>query len=109
MRCSRRNTSNVPTQCYALARRKSTPRHHTTPHIYVVLTYRTQPWPSMRESRTFAPFSEKLSGVGHEIHRPIRNTLILGLGGTRSQLHVMRFDWLPEKGACQKFPKGGRP
>ena len=33
----------------------------------------------MRESRTFAPFSEKLSGVGHEIHRPIRNTLILGL------------------------------
>src|ERR1700692_1501394 len=69
MRCSRRYTSNVPTQCYALARRKSTPRHHTTPHIYVVLTYRTQPWPSMRESRTFAPFSEKLSGVGHEIHR----------------------------------------
>src|ERR1700675_2959109 len=70
MRCSRRYTSNVPTQCYALARRKSTLRHHTTPHIYVVLTYRTQPWPSMRESRTFAPFSEKLSGVGHEIHRP---------------------------------------
>src|SRR6202162_2700476 len=70
MRCSRRNTSNVPTQCYALARRKSTLRHHTTPHIYVVLTYRTHPLPSMRERRTFAPFSEELSGVGHEIHRP---------------------------------------
>src|ERR1700722_4902208 len=80
MRCSRRNTSNVPTPCYAMARYKSTTRNETNVHnfCYFGLT-RLALGLSMPGSYTFAPISEKLSRMGHEVFARIRNTLILGL------------------------------
>ena len=62
-----------------LARRISTPRHHTTPHIYVVFDLPDATLAFDARKSHICAVSEKLSGVGHEIHRPIRNTLILGL------------------------------
>jgi hypothetical protein len=76
----RRNTSNVPTQCSALARYQLTTRNETNT---ANCCYRdlpdatlTFPWPQVAHLQ---PFSEKLSGSDTKFVAGIRNTLILGL------------------------------
>ena len=102
MRCSRRNTSNVPTPCYAMARYNSTTQNGTNIRnfCYFGLT-RLALGLSMPGSYTFAPISEKLSRMGHEVFARIRNTLILGLG---SHSHSNRFSlsWLAQR-ACNIY------
>src|SRR4029077_8327237 len=80
MRCSRRNTSNVSTQCYAPARYKSTPPQSTNSNKFCYFSLPDAslsfPWPA---TCTFAPLCENLSGSDTKFVARIRNTLILGL------------------------------
>src|SRR5712671_6138776 len=81
MRCSRRNTSNVSTQCYAPARYKSTTHNSTNSNKFCYFSLPDAslsfPWPA---TCTFAPLCENLSGSDTKFVARIRNTLILGLG-----------------------------
>src|SRR4029077_6946079 len=81
MRCSRRNTSNVSTQCYAPARYKSTTPKSTNSNKFCYFSLPDAslsfPWPA---TCTFAPLCENLSGSDTKFVARIRNTLILGLG-----------------------------
>ncbi|MEA3148766.1 MAG: hypothetical protein QOI53_4431, partial [Verrucomicrobiota bacterium] len=80
MRCSRRKTSKVPTQCYALARYKSTTRKITNAKTlcYFDSPDATSAFPSPQVAH-LQPSSQKLSESDTKFVPRIRNTLILGL------------------------------